>query len=594
MRPEAVSGLALASAVALGALAHGCARVRSSDSESGLARAAVAPVREQPAGAPLEPLDPRSDAYLPHAPQPAPRGRPSAVVDLSTVSGLALVRGNWRYSDVTLHAIEARAVGPDLKPSGALVQSLDYAPKAGARDFDDASWPSIEAEDLGARRGNGKLSFNWYRTRVTVPEAIGRFDPSGSTLALEVVVDDYAEIWVDGQLGARLGQSGQGVVSGFNAPSRVILARDVRPGMSFQLAIFGVNGPISTSPNNFIWIRSATLDFYAPEAPPRASAGRIERLDPELDAIVPADARIEKLAAGFLFSEGPVWSEREQSLLFSDPNQNTIYRYEPEGTLSIFRTKSGYAGFDIGDYVQPGSNGLTFDAEGRLTIAEHGNRRVSRLERTGALTVLAERFEGKRLNSPNDLVYKSDGTLYFTDPPFGLPKAFADGRKELAFSGIFRWSPGAAEGRGAELLSRELAGPNGLAFSPDETFLYVANWDVQRKVILRFPVLANGMLGQSEVFLDAGAAMGEEALDGLKVDRAGNVYVSAPGGVWIVSSEGKHVGTLHVNELPANFAWGGADRKALYMTARTGLYRIRLNVPGAGAFFAPSAPSPAH
>ena len=160
-------------------------------------------------------------------------------------------------------------------------------------------------------------------------------------------------------------------------------------------------------------------------------------------------------------------------LLFSDPNANTIYRWAPEGSVSVFRAKSGYSGFDIGEYHQPGSNGLTLDPNGLLTINEHGNRRVTRLERTGNLTVLADRYQGKRLNSPNDLVYRSDGTLYFTDPPFGLPKAFDDPRKELAFSGVYMVKDGQVT-----LLTKELSGPNGIAFSPDEKYLYVDNWDL--------------------------------------------------------------------------------------------------------------------
>ena len=170
---------------------------------------------------------------------------------------------------------------------------------------------------------------------------------------------------------------------------------------------------------------------------------------------------------------------------------------------------------DIAEYGQPGSNGLTLDRDGRLTIDEHGNHRVTRLERNGQLTVLADRYEGKRLNSPNDLVYKSDGALYFTDPPFGLPKFFDDPRKELPFSGVFRVADGHVQ-----LLTTDLTGPNGLAFSPDERFLYVDNWDVARKVIMRYPVQADGALGPGEVFFDLTVSEpGEEAFDGLKVDR---------------------------------------------------------------------------
>jgi gluconolactonase len=290
---------------------------------------------------------------------------------------------------------------------------------------------------------------------------------------------------------------------------------------------------------------------------------------------VPADLRAERLAEGFLFTEGPVWVP-EGYLLFSDPNANTIYRWSDNDGLSVFRTKSGYTGSDIGEYGQPGSNGLALDREGRLTINEHGNHRVSRLEKTGALTALADRFEGKRLNSPNDLVYRSDGSLYFTDPPFGLPKFADDARKELSFSGVFRLAGGTLQ-----LVGSDLKGPNGLAFSPDEKYLYVGNWDEKNKVVMRYAVKSDGTLANGEVFFDMTSAPGEDAIDGVKVDERGNVYVSGPGGLWILSPDGKHLGTIVTPEHPHNFAWGD-DGRSLYVAARSSLYRIRLNVAGAG------------
>lgn len=498
-------------------------------------------------------------------------GPPAAVVDLATREGAALVQGQWSYADVHVTEIEGRAVGPDLRPSGAPVRTYDYAPKV---DTSGPEWTNIDATTLDQRRGHGRLSFAWYRIGVTVPPRVGDFDPTGGAVVFEIVVDDYAEVWVNGQLPLVLGQAGGAVVKGFNAPNRVVLTRDARPGQHFDVAVFGMNGPISASPQNFIWVKSATLDFYPP-APPPVSVGRIERRDPALDAIVPADAAVEHLAAGFAFVEGPVWVPDPGYLLFSDPNANVIYRWAPAGGLSIYRTKSGYSGADIGAYHQPGSNGLALDREGRLTIDEHGRRRVVRLERNGQITVLADRYDGKRLNSPNDLVYKSDGALYFTDPPFGLPGVFDDPRRELPFSGVFRVHDGQVT-----LLASDLSGPNGLAFSPDERFLYVDNWDPARKVVMRYPVREDGTLGPGTEFFSMQNAPGEEALDGLKVDERGNLYVSGPGGVWILSSRGVHLGTIVAPELPANFAWGDADGRTLYLTARTGLYRIRLNVAG--------------
>jgi gluconolactonase len=500
--------------------------------------------------------------------------RPDAIVDLATREGVALVSGSWRYADARLVEIESPGVGPDLKPSGAPGRTLDVTPAAGALGFDDSSWTRIEPESLTDRRGPGRVSFAWYRLRLTIPERVGTLDTRGATVVFEIVVDDAADVWVDGQLPVVLGQTAGGVARGFNAPNRVVLTRDARPGASHEIAVFAENGPVSASPRNFIWVRSATLDFYAPRAPEQASRGTIERKERELDRIVPPGAAIEKLADGFLFTEGPVWHP-DGYLLFSDPNANTIYRWSEADGVSIYRAKSGYAGVDAREYGQPGSNGLTLDATGRLTIAEHGRRRISRLEKNGVVSVLADRYHDRRLNSPNDLVYRSDGALYFTDPPFGLPRFFDDPRKELPTSGVFLLKDGQLR-----RVADELTGPNGIAFSPDERFLYVSNWDAKRKVVLRYAVAADGTLSDPSVFFDVTSLPGDEALDGVKVDTEGNVYVSAPGGVWILSPEGRHLGTIRVDERPANFAWGDADGRALYMTAHTGLYRIRLGISG--------------
>jgi gluconolactonase len=514
--------------------------------------------------------------------QDPPVGRPDAVVDLASREGVQLLNGQWRYHDVKIVDADSRAVGPDLKPSGAPIRTYDYTPHAGSAHFDDSDWEAIEATTLDQRRSTAKVCFSWYRINITIPEKIANFNTTGSTVAFEIVIDDYAEVWVDGNMPRVLGQPGGPVIKGFNAPNRVILTRNAQPGQRIQLAVFGINGPISYSPQNFIWIRSATLDFYkAPKVAISETTAQIINRDPALDDIVPVNAKIEKLAGGFLFTEGPIWVPRTEDedgyLLFSDPNNNLIYRWTQDGQLSIFMTKSGYRGMDIGEYTQPGSNGLTLDRQGRLTINQHGNRRVVRLEKNGQITVLADRYEGKRLNSPNDLVYKSDGALYFTDPPFGLPKFFDDPRKELPYSGVFRVSP---DGKNIQLVTKELSGPNGLAFSPDEKYFYVDNWEDKRKIILRYEVNPDGTLSDGKVFFDMTSAEGEDALDGMKVDQKGNLYVSGPGGVWIISPEGKHLGTIVGPEHPHNFAWGDDDGKALYLCAQTGLYRIRLNVPG--------------
>ncbi|MCE7966522.1 MAG: SMP-30/gluconolactonase/LRE family protein [Nitrospira sp. NTP2] len=305
----------------------------------------------------------------------------------------------------------------------------------------------------------------------------------------------------------------------------------------------------------------------------------IVKVDPALDAIIAPGSQLEKLAGGFLFTEGPVWvpatAIASGYLLFSDPNANAIYRWSPEGQVSVFRAKSGYSGFNIGEYHQPGSNGLTLDKQGRLTINQHGNRRVIRVEPRGNITVLADRYEGKRLNSPNDLVYQSDGTLYFTDPPFGLPKVFDDPGKELSFSGVYCVKDGHVK-----LVSTDLDAPNGIALSPDEKTLYVNNWNDKRKVILRYDVKAGCTLSNGMLFFDMTNAPGDDALDGLKVDQQGNVYSTGPGGLWIISPEGKHLGLIKGPEDAHNMTWGDDDGKTLYITALTGIYRIRMNIAG--------------
>jgi gluconolactonase len=516
----------------------------------------------------------------------APTGQPpSAVIDLTTREGVVLTAANWRYSDVVLVPAEHRAPDDAGQPTGPVVATWDFSPHAGLRDYDDSGWSVLAPGTLAARRGNGKVSFNWYRINVTVPARVGDFDTRGARIEFETSVDDYAEVWVDGELPRATGQNGGTVIAGWNATNRVTIGRNVQPGQRIQLAIFGINGPLSDPPANFIWLRLARLAFY-PGAPgddgplavePQEVNVRVARLQPGIDRIIPANPKIFKLAEGFQFTEGPVWLRDQGELLFSDPNANRIYVYDPAAPrLSVFREQSGYAGSDIGKYKQPGSNGLTRDAAGRLTINEHGNRRVIRLEADGRTTTLADRYQGRRLNSPNDLVYRSDGAVYFTDPPFGLPKAYTDPRKELDFSGVYRAKDGVVT-----LLTRELGGPNGLAFSPDEQFLYVDNWDPARKVVLRFPVRANGELGKSEIFADMTTELpGDEALDGLKVDTQGNVYVAAPDGVRIYSAAGAHLGTITAPRPVHNFAWGGADGRTLYLCARDRLYRIDLMVEG--------------
>jgi gluconolactonase len=510
--------------------------------------------------------------------QEVPSGEPGASIDLATAEGVRTVGGQWKYSDTKIVATDFRAAGADGQPTGEPVRTYDYAPHAGGADFDDSKWENVAATDLVKRRGNGRLSFNWYRINISVPESVNGFSTAGSTAVFETALDDYAEVWVNGEIPRYLGQKGGSVIGGWNAPNRLIIGRDLKPGQKIQLAVFGINGPISNPPTNYIWVREAKLDFYKGETGPLAIAPsevnvEVERDDPAMDKIVGPNPKIFKLAEGFRFTEGPIWVG--DGLLFSDPNANVIYKYSKDGKLSVFKTQSGYSGDDIADYGQPGSNGLTLDAQGALVINQHGNRRVVRLEKDGTETVLADRFEGKQLNSPNDLAYRSDGTLFFTDPPFGLPKFFNDTHKELPFSGVYSIYKGKLQ-----LVTKDFSGPNGLAFSPDEEYLYITDWDEKHKAINRYEVQADGTVKNGRLFFDMTSAPGEGALDGMKVDKEGNLYVSGPGGLWVIDASGKHLGTIKAPQHIHNIAWGEDDGKTLYLCARTGLYRMRLNIEG--------------
>jgi gluconolactonase len=263
----------------------------------------------------------------------------------------------------------------------------------------------------------------------------------------------------------------------------------------------------------------------------------VVKSDAGLDAIVPPAATFEKLVGDFDFTEGPVWMG--DHLLFSDIPRNVIYKWAPGAAVAEFLKPSGYDGTDAPAGAFICSNGLTLDKEKRLIITQHGNGKVVRRGADGKLTVLADKYEGKRVNLPNGAVYKSDGSLYFTDPPYGFPKQDNNPKKELEFNGIYRLS-----GSSLKLLYKDLARPNGIAFSPDEKFAYVANSDPARKIWMKFEVDAKGDFLNGQVFHDATAAAGDGLPDGLKVDKAGNLYGTGPGGVWVFDSTGKLLGKL--------------------------------------------------
>ncbi len=305
--------------------------------------------------------------------------------------------------------------------------------------------------------------------------------------------------------------------------------------------------------------------------------GMIERLDPSLDALLPKDAVIEKLAEGFNWSEGPVWMKGGY-LLFSDVPMNTIFKWEEHKGVTAFHQPSGYTGAARRG-GEPGSNGLTRDKQGRLIACQHGDRRVARLEHEQWVTI-ADRFEGKRFNSPNDVVLKSNGDFYFTDPPYGLVKNMADSAKEIPFQGVYRVS---TKDNKVTLLTSEVTRPNGLAFSPDEKILYVASSDPQKAIWMAYAVKDDGTLAPGRVLLDATSTVkSKKGLpDGLKVDKRGNLWATGPGGVLIISPQGKHLGTLATGEATANCGWGD-DGSTLYITADMYLCRVKTKVKGAG------------
>jgi len=299
----------------------------------------------------------------------------------------------------------------------------------------------------------------------------------------------------------------------------------------------------------------------------------ILRLDPAFDKIVPKDARIEKLAGGFTFIEGPLWRPFG-ALWFSDVVGNVVRQWSPDGKVIEILNPGGYDGNALppGGFVGP--NGEIADRDGAVLICQHGNRRIARLSKDKKVTTLVDKFEGKKLNSPNDLVYRSDGSLYFTDPPYGLPKGDDDPAKELKFNGVFKLSKG-----NLQVIIKDLTRPNGIALSPDEKTLYVGNSDEKRKIWMRYDVASDGTVSNGNVLADVTGEKQDGLPDGMKVDSEGNIYATGPGGIWVFSPDGKHLGTIKPAEVPANCGWGD-DGKSLYMTARTGLYRIKLSIEG--------------
>ncbi len=313
-----------------------------------------------------------------------------------------------------------------------------------------------------------------------------------------------------------------------------------------------------------------------PPEPAKPAIGSIVRLDPAFDALVAKDAQIEKVGGGFSFTEGPLWRS-DGHLWFSDLIANKIRSMTPDGQAAVVIDQSGGpTSAPPGSYV--GSNGMIADKDGAVLICQHAGRQISRVDKDLKMTPVLQKFEGKRFNSPNDLVYKSDGALYFTDPPYGLAKQDADPAKELKFNGVFRYANGKLQA-----VIKDLPLPNGLAFSPDEKVLYVSNSGPKR-LWMRYDVTPDGGIANGSVFADVSQEKDPAVPDGMKVDSLGNVYASGPDGIRVFSADGKHLGTIKTPESPSNCNWGD-DGRTLYITAVTSVYRIKLAVAGAKALY---------
>jgi gluconolactonase len=320
----------------------------------------------------------------------------------------------------------------------------------------------------------------------------------------------------------------------------------------------------------------------------------VVRLDPALDALVAPDAKVELVKGGFGFTEGPVWVPASQKnggyLLFTDIPGNVIYKLQ-DGKASVYLANAGYNGPDVWrwgavqnngrertdplfeEFPMIGADGLTLDRQGRVIVATFAGRSLMRVEQDGKRTVLADRYDGKRFNGPNDVVVKRDGAIYFTDTYGGLRLRDKDPRRELEFNAVFMWKNGKLT-----LLIKDMPSTNGLAFSPDEKYLYVNG--SRDNYVKRYEVLPDGTLANGKMFIDLSKETERGITDGLRVDIKGNLYETGPGGVWIISPEGKHLGTIRAPEQSTNIGFGDADKKTLYIAARTSIYKIRVSTPG--------------
>jgi gluconolactonase len=330
---------------------------------------------------------------------------------------------------------------------------------------------------------------------------------------------------------------------------------------------------------SIILLLAAIATVEGGEANKSPHAVQIIRLDSRFDRLVPHDTRIETIVSGHQWVEGPLWNIRGKFLLFSDIPRNAVFKWQEGNGVRLFLRASGYNGKTGFHGAEPGSNGLAYDLLGRLVLAQHGDRRIARLENDGRITQLVDRYQGKRLNSPNDLVFASNGDLYFTDPPFGLPKAFDDPTKELAYQGVYHLSKA---GR-LTLLINNLKAPNGIALSPNEKKLYVSDVDYERPAWHVYELRSDGTVTNGRIFADAGRWKKKPFFgpDGFKIDKEGNLFGARPGGISVFSPDGAHLGSIETSMPTSNVAWGD-DGSTLYVTGGSVIFRLRLTTKGLG------------
>jgi gluconolactonase len=512
-------------------------------------------------------------------PDALPSGRPIATIDLMKEDGLRQVRGQWRTSDVAI-------VPSDF--NGTKRGVYDYSPHAGAKDFDDFNWPVIPKESLEGEAGEskpheGRMSFEWYRLTVTVPERIGDIETTGSTVVFDTTIDDYSEIWVNGELLRWIGEVGAGTISGFNAPNRLVIGRNVKPGQKIQIAVFAINGPISAAPANTVFMRKGTrLDFYCCMSGPVALDpvpdvnSSIE--DPDNTGLAPQvinrDPHLKKLAEGLGPTSSAAWSEKGY-LIFNNVDTGVLYRYDPvNARVSIFSpyANASRIGGDTTGATRP--KAIAFDPQGALVVAQEGKHNIVRINQDGTESVIADSHQGVPLNGPAALVYRADGILYFTDLYTNHASSSDPTAPEARHSGVYSLSNGQFR-----LLADDLPTPVALALSPRGRFLYVL--DSETKVVMRYCTNVDGSVAKGEVFFDLAALSSYSPATAIAVGQRGDVYIAGPGGIAILSPQAKYLGAIVLQNGPRTIAWGDPASRALFLTAADGLYQLRISIPAA-------------